>query len=120
MRRMAHRAKMYSSALPPQALPALPSVVGTAGAPVASDRMLLRDGSVANLTTATPRDRNVLLKFFNDLSPESRHKRFLSLGEISQKFVDSLCQPTDPTSAVTLVAWRHVNAHAQPIAVASY
>jgi hypothetical protein len=81
--------------------------------------MVLRDGSVASLKTATPGDRRALLKFFNDLSPESRHKRFLSLGDVSEKFVDALCQPAEPTQAVTLVVWRRVNDHAQPIAVAS-
>jgi len=117
---MARRVKMHPSSLPPQAFPALPSVVGTGGVDSRSDRVLLRDGSVANLKTATPGDRRALLKFFNDLSPESRHKRFLSLGEVSEKVVDALCQSAEPTRAVTLVAWRHVNEHSQPVAVASY
>ncbi|MGE3511106.1 MAG: GNAT family N-acetyltransferase [Vicinamibacterales bacterium] len=94
--------------------PPLPAVAD------ASNRLMLRDGTVATLRQATPDDRAAIQRFFHDLSPESRHRRFLSLGEVSETLLDQLCATCDPTVAVTLLAWRQVMDDARPIAVASY
>ncbi len=94
--------------------PPLPAVAD------ASNRLLLRDGSVATLKPATPDDRAAVRRFFNDLSPESRHKRFLSLADVSDTLIERLCAVCDPADAVTLIAWRQVEHDTRPIAVASY
>lgn len=85
-----------------------------------SNRLVLRDGTVAVLRRATPADRAAVRQFFADLSPESRHKRFLSLAPVSEPLLDQLCATDDPVNGVTLVAWRQVDTDPQPIAVASY
>jgi acetyl coenzyme A synthetase (ADP forming)-like protein len=85
-----------------------------------SSRLVLRDGTVAELRLAEPADQDALRRFFNELSPESRHRRFLSSGEVSAKVVEQLCRTADPASAVTLIAWRQVAGETRPIAVASY
>ena len=41
-------------------------------------RMVLRDGTVASVRVATDIDREPLRRFFHDLSPESRRRRFFS------------------------------------------
>lgn len=94
--------------------PPLPAVAD------ASNRLMLRDGTVASLRQATPDDRAAVRRFFSDLSPESRHRRFLSLAEVSETLVDQLCATCDPTVGVTLIAWRQVEHDTRPIAVASY
>ena len=94
--------------------PPLPAVAD------ASNRLMLRDGTVATLRPATPDDRAAVRRFFNDLSPESRHRRFLSLADVSEKLVEQLCAACDPTVGVTLIAWRQVEHDSRPIAVASY
>lgn len=94
--------------------PPLPAVAD------ASNRLMLRDGTVATLRQATPDDRAAVRRFFNDLSPESRHRRFLSLADVSETLIDQLCASCDPTVGVTLIAWRQVEHDTRPIAVASY
>lgn len=94
--------------------PPLPAVAD------ASNRVMLRDGSVATLKPATPDDRAAVRRFFHDLSPESRHRRFLSLADVSEQIVDQLCAAGDPAAALTLIAWRQVEHDTRPIAVASY
>lgn len=85
-----------------------------------SNQVVLRDGTVATLRPATPHDRAAVRRFFEALSPESRQKRFLSGADVSEALVDRMCESTDPALALTLIAWRTVDAVARPLAVASY
>lgn len=96
--------------------PPLPAVSGPA-----ADRLVLRDGTVASLTQATPRDRDEVCRFFRNLSPESRRQRFLSAGGPTDAVIGRLCDRSAPPSGVTLIAWRQVEqAPRRAVAVASY
>ena len=46
----------------------------------AANRLVLRDGSVATVRPATPADRDAVRRFYHDLSPESRRRRFMTAG----------------------------------------
>lgn len=95
----------------------------TPGLPAADDtaaRVLLRDGSVATLRVTEPNDRTALRRFFHDLSPESRRRRFFSISEPPDVIVDRLADSSDPMRAVTLMAIRTVDGESMPIAVGSY
>ena len=93
--------------------------------PPASDeadapRLILRDGSIADVWPAGSADRDAVRRFFHDLSPASRHLRFLSWGEPSDAVLDRFSEAADPARALTLLAWRQVGADRHVIAVASY
>ena len=47
--------------------------------PVITTRLVLRDGSTAGLRASFAADRDAMRRFFHDLSPESRRKRFFTL-----------------------------------------
>ena len=59
-------------------------------------------------------------RFFHELSPESRRRRFFTAGEPAAELVDRLCDSADEQRSVTLVAVRHVGDDARLIAVGSY
>jgi acetyl coenzyme A synthetase (ADP forming)-like protein len=88
---------------------------GSPGSP-----LILRDGSVATVRAAGPSDRNAVRAFFRDLSPESRHRRFLSAGEPPDNVIDRLCAPMDPARNVTLLALRSIEGAERLLGVASY
>lgn len=82
--------------------------------------MVLRDGSVATLRPVAAADRNAIVRFFERLSPESRHQRFLSYGDVNPSLVDALCASTNPSTAFALAAWRLIDNEERPLAIASY
>ena len=82
-------------------------------------RLILRDGSVADIAVAGPDDRDAVRRFFHDLSPASRRLRFHSTALPSDTTLDRLCDVADPR-ALTLLAWRRTGAGRHIIAVASY
>ena len=86
----------------------------------ASDRLVLRDGSVATVRTSMPADRDALRRFFHQLSPESRHRRFFSTAEPPDRVIDRFADSSNPADAMTLIASRHSDDAVRPIAVASY
>lgn len=86
----------------------------------ASNQVVLRDGTVATLRPATARDKAAVRRFFEDLSPESRQSRFLSIADVSDALIEQVCSSTDPATALTLIAWRTVDDATRPIAIASY
>jgi hypothetical protein len=45
-----------------------------------TQRLILRDGSVAIVRPAGPSDRGAMRRFFHELSPESRRYRFFIAG----------------------------------------
>jgi acetyl coenzyme A synthetase (ADP forming)-like protein len=83
-------------------------------------RLVLRDGSVATVRRSTPADRDMMRRFFHELSPESRRRRFFTAGEPVDAVIDRLCDSDDERRSVTLVAVRQTGPNASFIAVASY
>jgi GNAT superfamily N-acetyltransferase len=92
-------------------------------------RMVLRDGTVASVRVATDSDREPLRRFFHDLSPESRRRRFFTPAEPTDAIVQRLTEAHDPGRALTLIVDRYVSAEEEaaspagrlrPIATASY
>jgi acetyl coenzyme A synthetase (ADP forming)-like protein len=94
--------------------PPLPASDDTTG------RVVLRDGSVATLRPAQRADAPALRRFFHDLSPESRRRRFFSYAEPADALIDRLSDSTDWTVALTLLALRVVEGESRPVAVGSY
>jgi acetyl coenzyme A synthetase (ADP forming)-like protein len=86
----------------------------------AAPRLVLRDGTVASVRRSTPGDREAMRRFFHELSPESRRKRFFTAGEPADVLVDRLCDSADEQRSVTLVAVRQVGDDTRLIAVGSY
>src|SRR6266508_110294 len=95
----------------------------TAALPTSDDpalRSVLRDGSVVTLKIAEPADLGAVRRFFHDLSPESRRRRFFGLAEPSDAFITRWCDSRDPTQTMTLLAMRLVDGALRPIAIGSY
>lgn len=83
-------------------------------------RAVLRDGTVAMLKIADAGDRGPIRRFFHDLSPESRRKRFFSMAEPSDDLIGRLSDSSDPARAATVLAMRVVDGEVRPVAVGSY
>jgi acetyl coenzyme A synthetase (ADP forming)-like protein len=83
-------------------------------------RLVLRDGSVATVRRSTADDREAMRRFFHDLSPESRRRRFFSAAEPTEELVNRLCDSADERRSVTLVAVRQTGQDTRFIAVGSY
>ena len=94
--------------------PPLPAADDTAS------RAVLRDGSVVQLRLAAPSDHRALTRFFHELSPESRRRRFFSLAEPSDELLTRFCDSTDLSRNATLLALRLDDGELRPIAVGSY
>jgi acetyl coenzyme A synthetase (ADP forming)-like protein len=85
-----------------------------------SPRIVLRDGTVASVRVATPADRDRLRRFFHELSPESRRRRFFSVGEPPDGVIARLSDSHDLGAALTLIVDRQLSDDVRPIATASY
>jgi acetate---CoA ligase (ADP-forming) len=83
-------------------------------------RAVLRDGSAISLRIAGPSDHDALRRFFHDLSPESRRRRFFSLAEPSDELIGRMCEGGDPARTATLLALRHIGEDMRPIGVGTY
>jgi acetate---CoA ligase (ADP-forming) len=91
-------------------------------------RVVLRDGTVASIRVASDQDGEALRRFFHELSPESRRRRFFTLAEPSSAIIRRLADAHDPDRGLTLIVDRHVDNEAdepsggnvRPIATASY
>ena len=94
--------------------PALPSEDDSAS------RAVLRDGTVATLRLAQTGDREILRRFFHDLSPESRRRRFHGYGEPTDALLDRLSDSSDLSRAATLLVLRVRDGESRPIAVGSF
>src|SRR5262249_47585332 len=86
----------------------------------ATSRAYLRDGTVATLKIATPEDHPAVKRFFHDLSPESRRRRFFGIAEPPDAFIARWCDSSDPAQALTMLALRLVDGELRPIAIGSY
>jgi acetyl coenzyme A synthetase (ADP forming)-like protein len=85
-----------------------------------ANRLVLRDGSVASVRAATPDDQEAVHRFYHDLSPESRRRRFMMAGEPPRTVVERLCDSSNATRAMTLLALRQLTDGVHVIAVCSY
>jgi acetyl coenzyme A synthetase (ADP forming)-like protein len=85
-----------------------------------SGRLILRDGSTADLRLARPADADALRDFFARLSPESRRRRFFSLALPRPELIDSLCDCSNPRTCLTLLVTRTHQAGTRIIATGSY
>ena len=97
--------------------------IGTAPIVAVEDldpRAYLRDGSVAALRVSRPADQSELRRFFHELSPGSRQRRFFSLAEPAETLIDAFCDSSDPTRQATVVALRLEDEGLRLVAVASY
>jgi hypothetical protein len=83
-------------------------------------RLILRDGSTASIRVAQQTDQHALEAFFGRLSPESRRRRFASASLPPPKLLASLCDNSDPHSALTLIVTRIVDGESQIVATGSY
>jgi acetate---CoA ligase (ADP-forming) len=94
--------------------PPLPAADDTAS------RAVLRDGSVVQLRLAGPSDQPALTRFFHDLSPESRRRRFFAITEPADSLLARFCDSSDLACSATLLALRLDGGLLRPIAVGSY
>jgi acetyl coenzyme A synthetase (ADP forming)-like protein len=83
-------------------------------------RILLRDGTTAQVRAAKPDDREELTRLFNELSIESRYRRFLSASAPGPELVARLAAQADPTTALTLVVTRMCGGELRIVATGSY
>jgi len=83
-------------------------------------RIVLRDGTVAALRVTQPADHDAVRRFFHELSPESRRRRFFTLADPAETLIDAFCDSGNPTRQATVVALRLVDGELRPIAVGSY
>lgn len=83
-------------------------------------RMILRDGTVAQVRIATPADHDALTAFFESLSPESRRRRFFTGTAPRADQVASLCVNGEPRFCLTLLVTRTQGGAAHIIATGSY
>ena len=87
---------------------------------IASPQVVLRDGSVAGLRPATTNDVTALQRFFHDLSPDSRRRRFFASGEAPEAIVECLSNSESPQDQITLIAERVLDHSVRIVAVGSY
>ena len=71
-------------------------------------QLVLRDGSVASVRSATRADVAALKQFFHGLSSASRYQRFLTAGEPPETVVERLSDSSDPSRSLTFIAERAV------------
>jgi acetyl coenzyme A synthetase (ADP forming)-like protein len=85
-----------------------------------SGRLILRDGSTAQLRPATPADAPAVRAFFDHLSPDAAHRRFFSMSRPSGALIAEMCRPDDPGTACHLLVLRTHGGGPRVVAVGSY
>ena len=83
-------------------------------------RLILRDGSAASVRIAGPEDRDAIRRFFHQLSPESKQKRFFSAADPSDPLIDRVSESSADGRELTLVVSRQVDGEECVVAVATY
>ena len=91
-----------------------------AGDQIDSPRLVLRDGTVASIREATAADRDAIRRFFHDLSPDSRRKRFFTPSEPPESVIERMADSSNRHQALTLVVHRLRSDDLRPVAIASY
>jgi acetyl coenzyme A synthetase (ADP forming)-like protein len=85
-----------------------------------SGRLILRDGTTAQIRLATVDDCEAMQAFFARLSPESRRHRFFSASLPRAEFLAALCDNSNPHSTLTLVVLRMQEGESRIVATGSY
>jgi acetyl coenzyme A synthetase (ADP forming)-like protein len=85
-----------------------------------SGRLLLRDGTIAEIRLARPEDQDAMRAFFERLSPDSRRRRFFAMVTPGPELIACLCTSANPRSALTLVVTRTGEDGPSLIATGSY
>ena len=85
-----------------------------------SGRLILRDGSTANIRLSRADDRQTLQQFFAALSDQSKLKRFFGGGPVSEKVIASFCDSANPRERLTLIVTRLSGNTNQIVAAGSY
>ncbi|WML67727.1 MAG: GNAT family N-acetyltransferase [Methanoregula sp. SKADARSKE-2] len=83
-------------------------------------RLILRDGTTANLRVSLPQDRDAMVDFIKGLSLESRLMRFFSHSKPGMEVIDPLCDSSNPDEAMTLIVSRTIEGEDTIIGTASY
>ena len=69
-------------------------------------RLILRDGSTAQIRPSEPDDREALTELFHQLSSQSKKHRFFSSADPPQSLIDQQCDSSDPRVRFTLIVRR--------------
>lgn len=85
-----------------------------------SGRLILRDGTVAEIRLAQPKDCQAMMNFFIGLSGESRRRRFFGFGRPSDKLINAFCDSSDVRKQLSLIVTRPGAAGRQIIATGNY
>jgi acetyl coenzyme A synthetase (ADP forming)-like protein len=85
-----------------------------------SGRLILRDGTTAQIRPARPDDCEAMRLLFERLAPESRRRRFFSASLPRPELLTALCDNSDPRSALTLVVTRVQEGESRIVATGSY
>lgn len=85
-----------------------------------SGRLILRDGTTAQLQRARAADSAGLQEFFHRLSPDARRHRFFSATLPGPDLAAFLCDDSDPRRVLTLLVSRTHEHQARIIAAGSY
>jgi acetyl coenzyme A synthetase (ADP forming)-like protein len=83
-------------------------------------RLILRDGTTAQIRPARPEDSEALRTFFERLSPESRRRRFFSASVPRPELLTALCDNSNPRSTLTLMVTRVQEGEPRIVATGSY
>jgi len=83
-------------------------------------RLILRDGSTAQIRPARQEDCDALRDFFERLSPESRRQRFFTASIPRSDLLATLCDDSNPHSAYTLMVIRTEEGAPRIVATGSY
>ncbi len=71
-----------------------------------SGRVILRDGSTAEVRVARPADCPALQEFFRRLTPEARQQRFFTASPPPEPLVAAMCRDEDLANQCTLIIYR--------------
>ena len=104
--------------MPPQVRPLYLPPVFQDG--VTAGRVVLRDGTTANLRIACPADCPTLVTFFQRLSEESTRRRFFSASRPTPDWVRTICDSSDLRSVLTLIVTRSADGVERVIGTGSY
>jgi acetate---CoA ligase (ADP-forming) len=85
-----------------------------------SGRLILRDGTAAEIRMAQPEDCELMRKFFAGLSSEAKRRRFFGGGYLAEKLLRAFCDPSDPRKQLSLVVTRSSRAGSRIIATGNY
>ena len=85
-----------------------------------SGRLILRDGTTAEIRISRPKDKAGLKKFFSALSSESKRHRFFGTALPSDDLIEAFCDSSNPRTRLTLIVTRISDGVARIAATGTY